>query len=98
MATPEKLIDNMYLIKKSRNIYIPLEDLDIGWDEADLPKVRLMWEKGMDIWDIAKEVGRKGEKGVYEVFLLLMDQAMRGKIKRRPGGIFGKKGAKNHAE
>lgn len=98
MATPEKLIDKMYLIKKSRNIYIPLEDLDFGWNEADLPKVRHMWEIGMDIWDIAKEVGREGEKGIYEVFLLLMDQAIKGKIKRRPGGIFGKKGAKNRAE
>ena len=59
--------------------------LNWGWTRAELDTFRLLWEKGMPIWDIAKRMKRDPD----EVAMLAIDQARSGGIKKRPGWAWG---------
>lgn len=64
---------------------IVLEDLNFQWDTEMANTVTGMWQNGTSFYDIAKATKRKKE----EVFLLLMDLSMKGKIKKRKGFLNG---------
>lgn len=64
---------------------IILDGLDFQWDTKEITKVNRLWEKGTALIDIAESVKRSPE----ETFLLLMDQARKGKIKQRENYIWG---------
>lgn len=83
---PEKCIEALYLKKRRQMIYLPLEDIDLVWDERDLPKVRELWEQNFSVWEIAEEFNRDP----IAVAVLIIDQARQDKIKRRPWGMFGR--------
>lgn len=83
---PETTIDTYYLKHRRQMLYLPLEDIDLIWDERDLPKVRELWERNFSIWEIAEEFG----KDPIAVAVLIIDQARQNKIKRRPWGMFGR--------
>ncbi|WP_342045944.1 helix-turn-helix domain containing protein [Bacillus sp. OTU530] len=68
-----------------RATYIALEDLNFLWDEDDVLKFREMWEEGLSLPAIAKQLKRKQN----EVVVLVLDQAEEGKIKPRRGGLWG---------
>ncbi|MDN4593193.1 hypothetical protein [Polycladomyces subterraneus] len=59
---------------QGRNIYIALEDLDVIWDEDDIPGIVRLWNEGFSLMDIANACERESA----EVFLLLMDLDIKG--------------------
>lgn len=82
----EQAIETHYLKKQRQMIYLPLEDIDLIWDERDLPKIRELWEENFSIWEIAEEFDRDP----IAVAVLIIDQARKNKIKRRTWGMFGR--------
>ena len=64
---------------------IILEDLDFTWEREDINKVTKMWNEGIYVPDIAKNINRPTE----EVFLLLMHLGRQGRIKQRKGYFWG---------
>lgn len=64
---------------------IILDGLDFQWDTKEITKVNRLWKKGTALIDIAESVKRSPE----ETFLLLMDQARKGKIQQRENYIWG---------
>jgi hypothetical protein len=64
---------------------IILDGLDFQWDTKEITKVNRLWKKGTALIDIAESVKRSPE----ETFLLLMDQARKGKIEQRENYIWG---------
>jgi hypothetical protein len=71
--------------KNIKNDYIALMDLDFSWSWPKITLVRKLWIEGYEIAEIAEEVDRI----IDEVALLIMDQARKGKLNARPGGVFG---------
>lgn len=66
-------------------VIIACEELNFVWQPEKVRVFREMWRDGADIRVIAKCLKRKPE----EVAILVMDQAKRGNIQKRPTGIFG---------
>ena len=64
---------------------IILDGLDFQWDTKEITKVNRLWKKGTALIDIAESVKRSPE----ETFLLLMDQARKGKIEQRENYVWG---------
>ncbi len=64
---------------------IILEELDFEWDKKDIALVNRLWKQGEHLKNISKAVNRNPE----ETFLLLMDQARKGKIQQRENYIWG---------
>ena len=65
--------------------YIALEDLNFAWLEEEIVTVIQMWSEGRPIWDIADALKRPQE----EVFILLVDLSLKGRIRKRAGGVYG---------
>jgi hypothetical protein len=65
---------------------IILDGLDFQWDTKEIAKVNRLWKKGTALIDIAESVKRSPE----ETFLLLMDQARKGKIEQRENYVWGR--------
>lgn len=78
-------IEETHMTEKRLNTYIALEDLNFFWDYKEVKEFRHMWERGFAIWDIANVFNRDPD----EVMLLAMDQARKGRIQMRPGGLWG---------
>lgn len=72
-------------LRPQTELYIALEKLDFSWYRLEVEHVRLLWEEGLHLADIAREVVRDPD----EVTVLLMDLARRGKIEQREGGAYG---------
>ena len=72
---------------KNPGVRIVLDELDFSWTDSDEQKVVDLWDSGASIMEIAKV--RKGKYKQEEVFMLLLDLVLSGKIKYRPGGVFG---------
>lgn len=64
---------------------IILEELDFEWKDEDVTSVQAMWKKGLGLVEISQNIKHRPE----EVFLLLMDLNLKGKIKNRRGFIWG---------
>lgn len=64
---------------------IILEDLDFAWEYEVMQQVKKMWELGVNIITISKNVKRTDE----EVFLLLLHLAKAGNINKRKNAIWG---------
>jgi len=64
---------------------IILENLDFSWKDEDVSSVQGMWEMGVGIKEISEKIKRRAD----EVFLLLMDLGLKGKIKKRKGYVWG---------
>lgn len=71
--------------KKTQTRYIALEDLDFSWWPEDIKRVCEMWQKGVDIVNISRQLHRDCD----EVAILLMDLARQDKICKREHGVFG---------
>ena len=67
--------------------YVHFEDITVKWvwRESELIRFRQMWNEGVGIAEMAKEL-RCNQRSVA---LLIMDQADQGLVKQRPSGIFG---------
>ena len=70
----------------TKNVYIACLDWRFDWEMDEVKVVEKMWKEGKSISDIAKVVKRN----TNEVAVLIMDRAAKGKIKKRPGGVFGR--------
>lgn len=66
-------------------MYIVCEDMNFAWKEHQVVLFEEMWARGMPLTEIAKKLRRS----VDETFLLAMDRARAGAIKKREGGIYG---------
>jgi hypothetical protein len=71
--------------QKQRNDYIALEELDFTWNRQEVREFDELWNAGYSLEYIAEHFDRD----VDEVAILAMDLAIKGKIGRRPGGVFG---------
>ena len=71
--------------QKAGELYIACEDWNFAWTPDELQTVKRGWKEGHHITYIAGEIMRP----VREVAVLIMDLAENGKIKARPGGVFG---------
>lgn len=69
------------------NDYIACFDLDFSWNEQQLNRVKVYWEAGYHIADIAE----KADRIIDEVAILIIDLSRKGEIEERPGGVFGDK-------
>lgn len=73
-----------------RKTYIALDNLrDDIWTWDYFSEVRpfdQMWREGKPFWEIAEELKRKPDA----VLILAIDRILKGAIKPRPGGVFGK--------
>ena len=67
------------------SVHIACEDMDFAWKEHQVVLFEEMWRRGVPIADIAKLLRRE----VDEVFVLALDRARAGAIRKREGGIFG---------
>jgi hypothetical protein len=70
--------------------YTALYDYDLRCNDKQLRVFRRLWKKGFDVGFIAREIG----KHPIEVMCLIMDQAEKGYIDPREGGIMGNRGQK----
>lgn len=71
---------------KSHKVYIACETLDFKWDEREIPAIENMWKSGMGVDFIADTYKTQPE----EVAVLLMDLAMKNRIKPRRTGVWGR--------
>lgn len=62
-----------------------LEDYRLEYDQSELDKAEELWEKGWDYRDIAEML----QIEELEAFLILAHLDTEGRIKKRPGAIFG---------
>lgn len=84
---PEVLIERMYMTRKRRKVYVALEDLDLIFDERDLPEMIRMWEDGLSLTDIARSFKRDPD----EIACLIMSLARENRIPQRNGGAYGRR-------
>lgn len=66
--------------------YIALASFEFGWTKKEVEIVRKMWKNNDSLEDIVNAV-RPGEKGSYEVMLLIFDQLYKKFIKPRKKSI-----------
>jgi hypothetical protein len=79
----EAVLEKRFMTQKRRNIYIALEELDFTWGEDQVLEVIEMWNDDVPLIYIADHFDRKDE----EVGVLIMDLALKDKIKARERGI-----------
>ena len=81
----EREIKRLYL-KNSRNkVYVAMEGANFIWSAQEARDFRELWRNGISLTDIAAYFKRTHE----EVTILVMDQALKGFVEPREGGIFG---------
>lgn len=78
-------IESMHMTEQRRNTYTACEDFNFHWEMAQVKEFRRLWREGYHIADIAVKLGRHQA----EVLILAIDQAEKGLIGPRQGGIFG---------
>lgn len=66
--------------------YIACINMNFVWYPSIVKKVIQLWNEGVPIWDMADEVKRD----VDELSFLIVDLTRKRKIKKRPGGVFGR--------
>lgn len=90
-AGRKKQIDMTYVerlharAKDKEAIYIACEDLNFAWIKAEIATVKMAWNAGKPIWEIASLVRRPEE----EVAILIIDLNGKRELGPRPGGVFG---------
>lgn len=78
-------LESTHMTESRRTIYTACEDFNFHWDMQQVRLFRALWLEGKHIADIAIELGRHQA----EVLILAIDQAEKGLIGPRQGGIFG---------
>ncbi len=76
-------LENRYMQKQRRKLYIALEELDFTWSDEEVKQVIKMWKRNTPLIEIADHFNRMDE----EVAVLIMDLSMKDKIKPREVGI-----------
>ena len=77
-------LENAYMTKRRRNIYIACEDMDFTWDERQVYAVAEMYRKGATVYEIASDPGI--DRDPDEVAILIMDLARQDVIKPKDFG------------
>jgi len=77
-------LENAYMTKRRRNIYIACEDMDFTWDERQVYAVAEMYRKGATVYEIAADPGI--DRDPDEVAILIMDLARQDVIKPKDFG------------
>lgn len=63
------------------------DDINWGWTHDEIDTFTRLWKEGVSLWDIAKQLERDPDEVALLVIALRRDK----RIKRRPGGIWGKR-------
>lgn len=71
--------------ESATKIHIACEEMNFTWKIAHVKEFRDMWQRGCCLMQIAEYFSRPA----LEVILLAADQAEKGKIGERPGGMLG---------
>ena len=71
--------------KGKEQLYIACEELNFAWLKSEVAAVKMAWNAGKPIWEIAALVRRSEE----EVAILIIDLTNRNQLQLRPGGILG---------
>ncbi|KJS77739.1 MAG: hypothetical protein JL56_02865 [Desulfotomaculum sp. BICA1-6] len=71
--------------KRPERKVVILENLDFAWKPSDMTRAAEMWQEGMPVPDMARELKRHDD----EVLLLIVHLGRLGRIQARPGGILG---------
>ncbi|WP_145333309.1 helix-turn-helix domain containing protein [Paenibacillus xylanexedens] len=66
-------------------IVVACQDMNFIWRTTHVYEFRSMWQEGLSITKMAEYF----ERPALEIILLAMDQADKGKISERPGGMLG---------
>jgi len=77
--------------KRQEPVEIILTDFDFGWTARDKKQVIELWKSGVSIVDIAEQV-RPDKYGQEEVMFLIIHMIYSKEIRKRKGGMFGKRG------
>lgn len=80
-----KKLERQHMRKINRNTYIALEELNHNWDLKDVHEFQRLWDSGISIIELSAHFGRSQE----ELGVLILDRALKDKIKPRKGGLFG---------
>ena len=72
-------INRYYLTENRKPLYIALEEMDFTWSTKDVKEFDKLWKKGKSLVELAKHFNRTTE----EVAVLVMDRALKDKIKPR---------------
>ena len=72
-------------LRPQEPLYHALEESDLSFYRREVAQVTLDYRAGVSVPEMAVKLRRKQE----EVAVLIMDLALKGKIKPRPGGVFG---------
>ncbi len=78
-------IEAGYLKREFGQLHIACEEMDFTWSLRQVRSFREMWNEGNSIHEMAAYFRRAEE----EIALLILDQASRGMIEPRKGGLFG---------
>ena len=81
----EREIELSHMKDSSEKIHIAMEDANFKWTHKQVKDFRYLWRSGMSIVHIADYFKRPQE----EVVVLLLDQALRGRVKKRRNGLLG---------
>lgn len=80
-------------IRPREELYIALYDLELGFTQREVLRLRVRWREGASVLAIAAELGRDPD----EIAALIIDQARAGQIGRREGGLLGCRGLAKHS-
>jgi hypothetical protein len=78
-------LERTYMKRPSGSTYIALSELDFSWSIQEVHQIERMWDEGVPLSVMAEKLNRD----LDEVAILIMDRVRLGKIKSRPGGVFG---------
>ncbi|WP_028778770.1 hypothetical protein [Shimazuella kribbensis] len=70
--------------------YTALSEYNFVWTDRQIREFRKLWKKGFGI----DFIGRELDRHAIEIMCLVMDQAEKGYIDQREGGIMGNRGQK----
>lgn len=66
-------------------LYVAMDDFDLSFSVFEVNMATNAWDSGVPLPEIADQLCREKE----EVFVLLLDLALKNKIYHRAGGLFG---------
>jgi len=78
-------INDMKKYRPDEQLYIAFEAFDFSWYKKEVERVIRYWKYGLSLAEIGKRINRD----LDEIAILLMDLGRKGKIKPRKNGIWG---------
>ncbi len=78
-------MESRHMRIKVGHSYIACDNFNFLWSREEVKAFRELWREGYSIQEMARYFKRQEE----EIALLVLDQASKGNIEKRKGGLFG---------